>query len=86
MKHTPGPVVVGMKTLQTPKKKDKSVHHAAMHAEHWLNHHVSAPHGKAYQKRVAKRNHNARKAIKHAEHWVNHHVSAPHKTNNGGGK
>jgi hypothetical protein len=25
-------------------KRDRSTHHAAMHAEHWLDHHVSAPH------------------------------------------
>jgi hypothetical protein len=26
------------------KHKDRSTHHAAVHAEHWLDHHMSAPH------------------------------------------
>jgi hypothetical protein len=64
----------------TQKKKDNTVHHAAMHAEHWLDHHSSAPHGKAYQHRAAKRKHNVNHAIKHTEHWIDHHASAPHKT------
>ena len=69
------------------KKKDTSVHHAAMHAEHWLDHHSSAPHGKAYQHRAAVRKHNFNHAVKHTEHWVNHHASAPHKgVGSGGGK
>ena len=65
------------------KKDDKTPHHAAMHAEKWLDHHVSAPHHRKPTRR--KRMYHNKKAtvhhaVMHAEHWVDHHVSAPHKT------
>jgi len=65
------------------KQDDKSVHHAAMHAENWVNHHTSAPHGKNAVRRKKAFRHKVRSvhhAAMHAEHWVDHHVSAPHKT------
>lgn len=62
-----------------PHKKHNTVVHAIKHAGHWVNHHVSAPHGKAYQHRAARRKHNVNHAVKHTEHWLNHHLSAPHK-------
>jgi len=74
-------------------KDDKSVHHAAMHAEHtvhhnaihaerWVKHHVSAPHKKKKTKpEMYKKAHSGsvHHAAMHAEHWLDHHVSAPHK-------
>ncbi|MDR3691596.1 MAG: hypothetical protein P4L46_19615 [Fimbriimonas sp.] len=65
------------------KPADKSVHHAAMHAEHWIDHHVSAAHtGKHKRHRVIhhKKSKSVHHAVMHAEHWIDHHVSAPHHT------
>jgi hypothetical protein len=63
-------------------KHSGSAHHAIIHGEHWVNHHVSAPHEKHH--RYPKR-HKPDKSVHHAamhtEHWLNHHVSAPHKHN-----
>jgi hypothetical protein len=69
-----------MLTAGTGFAQDKSTHHAAMHAEHWVNHHASAPH-RHHRKRRKVRHHDksVHHAAMHAEHWVNHHVSAPHK-------
>ena len=63
-------------------KDDKSVHHAAVHAEHWVDHHVSAPHKKVVHRKIVrhKKSKSIHHAAMHAEHWVDHHVSAPHKT------
>ena len=57
------------------KKDDKTIHHSAMHAEKWLDRHVSAPHKHVHHKKSKTVHH----AVMHAEHWVDHHVSAPHK-------
>jgi len=62
---------------QQAKQPDKSVHHAAMHAENWTKHHISAPHRK---KPYHKKKNTVKHAVKHAANWVDHHVSAPHKT------
>ena len=67
-------------TLALPAQ-DKSVHHSAMHAEHWVKNHSSAP------QHVRRRRHltmkHASKSVHHAamhgEHWVKNHASAPHK-------
>ena len=66
-------------------KDDKSVHHAAVHAEHWVDHHVSAPHKKVVKRKPMhkKPSKTVHHAVMHAEHWVDHHVSAPHKTSGG---
>ncbi len=64
------------------KKDDKTIHHSAMHAEKWLDRHVSAPHKHVKKKhRVIhhKKSKTVHHAVMHAEHWVDHHVSAPHK-------
>ena len=67
-----------------PHHKKNTVTHAIKHAAHWVDHHVSAPHGPAYQHRAAKRKHNVNHAVKHTEHWLDHHLSAPHKNSGGG--
>ncbi len=64
--------------------QDKSTHHAAMHAEHWVNHHASAPHHVKHRHKVKPkpkhRDRSTHHAAVHAEHWLDHHMSAPHKT------
>ena len=63
--------------------QDKSIHHAAMHAEHWTNHHANPPSRSRHH--YPKRRHKDKSvhhAAMHTEHWLNHHLSAPHK---GGG-
>ena len=62
--------------------QDDSPHHAAMHAEHWVDHHVSAPHHKVMRHRKPKhrkKSASIHHAAMHAERWIDHHVSAPHK-------
>ena len=67
------------------KKHSGSVHHAAIHAEHWVHNHSNPPH--QMDKKKYPRRHKPDKSVHHraihAEHWLNHHLSAPHK--NGGG-
>ena len=75
-------IVLGAQSAFAQHKKDKSVHHAAVHAEHWLDHHTSAPHRRVVRKthvRYHKKDKSVHHAAIHAEHWVDHHVSAPHK-------
>lgn len=55
-------------------KKDKSVHHAAMHAEHWLDKHVSATHEKPGHVHKGR---SAEHAAKHASNWLDHHLNPP---------
>jgi hypothetical protein len=62
------------------QQHDDTVHHAAMHAEHWVNHHVSARHKRHH--RYPKRHHpdkSVHHAAIHAEHWIQHHASPPGK-------
>lgn len=73
---------VGLCQSPDHNKKDKSVHHAAMHAEDWVNRRVSAPHGKNAIRRKKNLKHKANvvhHGAMHTEHWIDHHVSAPHK-------
>jgi len=54
--------------------KDKSVHHAAMHAENWVRHHSNPP---THHHRYPKRHHKDKSvhhAAMHAEHWIKHHT------------
>jgi hypothetical protein len=66
----------------TASAQDSSPHHTAMHAEHWVDHHVSAPHKRVVRHRKPKRHdRSTHHAAMHAERWIDHHVSAPHKNN-----
>ncbi len=61
------------------KKEDKSVHHAAMHAEHWVNKH-SNPH--KHHRKYPHRGHKDKSvhhAAMHAEHWTKTHLKPRHK-------
>ena len=76
------PSVIAMAATPQDKKDDNSVHHAAIHAEKWVDHHVSAPHHKVAKRRRPihrKKSKTVHHAVMHAEHWIDHHVSAPHK-------
>ncbi|AIE84610.1 hypothetical protein [Fimbriimonas ginsengisoli] len=69
------------------KKQDKSVHHAAIHAEHWLKHHASAPHRRHvvrhWKRKAKKHDKSVHHSAMHAEHWLKHHVAAPHRKKGG---
>jgi len=63
--------------------KDKTVHHAAMHAENWVHRHDSPSLGKKkhYPNRYHKKDKSTHHAAMHAENWLKGHASAPHKHN-----
>ncbi|HWD38835.1 MAG TPA: hypothetical protein VG944_08305 [Fimbriimonas sp.] len=67
----------GFRSGQT--HQDKSIHHAAMHAEKWVSHHTKAPTGHHHYPAKHHKDRSAHHAAMHAEHWVKAHTSPPRR-------